>query len=131
MADELNIDLEFYSNDTADHDFILRRVKSGAEIERGRPRPDQMEPIDLTGCSLSLGVMDDDHILQTLFTTGDEGGLVIIDPAAGNWGIYILTLPLALKAGRRYRYDVVLTYANGYRRRLWGGTWTVLAGVTP
>lgn len=129
--DEIEIPMVFYSNETANRSFVLRRVKPDAIVERGQPTEDQVLPIDISTATIILGVMDEDDVLRLTLASDDRGGLVIDDGPAGAWSVSLDQIPTNLQPSEKYRYDAVAEFSNGYRMRLFGGPFSVLQGIAP
>jgi len=116
MAD---LNYTVYDNEDLHRDFQL---KEGASAEAATAT-------DITDSTISAEIRDETNTLILRMTSTDNTTLKILDAEEGRFGFRIdrELLPTNKKL---LKYDVLITDADGYTRRLWGGKITVKIGVT-
>lgn len=112
------IDISGFDNEDIDRQFTL---KSGSA--------DSSSPYDLTDVEFEADIRDAKNALVLRLTSGDDGGIQIVDAPNGVFQIHIAQGAIAYQQNRSMRYDLLMR-ANGELRRLWGGNVRISQGVT-
>ncbi|MCA1455918.1 hypothetical protein I6F35_22385 [Bradyrhizobium sp. BRP22] len=88
-------------------------------------------PIDLTGARLRMMLRKNaaDVTVWLHLSNGDEGGIAIVDPAAGNFTVLITQEQLERLPVDEYDHSLIMTDAAGTQQTsVWRGTLTNQAG---
>ena len=87
-------------------------------------------PVDLTGASLRMDITAVDDA-ATIEASSANGRLVVADAPAGRFEVAVPAASMRSLPPGSYRHDLVVDFADGRVQRVWTGTLTLAAGVTP
>lgn len=109
-------------------DFTLANTE---DLRQGFALADQAAtPIDLTGTSLLMTMRHIDSSVSSEISTAN-GRITLSDARSGCFELLVPAATMRTFEPGSYRHDLLMTSADGATQRVWSGTVTLEAGVSP